>query len=310
MNFVSCRRGAQKAVLKPAWIWLTLIPLVVSQPAMAQSIIDAGGAQAAAVGLGAGMAASAGHGKVVNRSYKSLVGVSQAAVVQGRAIEAYMKLGCQFESKKQWANADKSYKYVLQVIARRDGPGSPNGVPALKRLVTVSEALNDVNGAIGYQETVLAFAQRAKIPNVAATLQAQLDLSRLLIQKEDYPNAESVLVESAALCESNPTVQPERRRLTLRTYAKVLRKLHKDSAADKIDALEADSAKPSESAQGESPKTEKEAHDVPSAPGTASHSQEQLSDANRTPAPHNENGTSQSDQSTKANPDQQQKEAR
>jgi len=216
---------------------------------MPQSMMEAGGAQAASAGLGAGMAVSAGHGRVVTRSYESLVAAQQAALAQTRAIQTYMNMGCQFEAKKQWDNAEKSYNYVLRVIALRDGPGSPKSVPALQRLVSVSEAQNQIDRAIDFQETVLAFAQRAEVPNVRATLDAQLNLCSLFVHKEDYASAESVLSDSVALCNSNTSIKPERRRLALRTYAKVLRKLHKDTDADKIEALEAESAKLTETAK-------------------------------------------------------------
>jgi len=185
--------------------WLILIPMLVATPGFAQGMIDAGGAQSAAIGLGAGLSASAGHGRVVTRSYQSALEAQQAVMAQTKAIEQYMKLGCQFESKKQWDNAEKSYQYVLKVVALRDGPGSSKAVPALQHLVTVNEQLNNLKEAIGFQERVVAFAKRASVPDCEATLTAQLRLSDLLVQKADFEKAAPVLAESLTICDANPT---------------------------------------------------------------------------------------------------------
>jgi hypothetical protein len=254
------------------------------------------------------MAASAGHGRVVTRSYESLLETQQAALAQSRAIQAYMKLGCQFEAKKQWVNAEKSYKYVLQVIALRDGPGSAKSVPALQRLVTVSAAQNEIDRAIGFQETVLAFAQRAAVPDIKATLDAQLNLSSLFVHKEDYTSAESVLADSIALCNATSSVQPERRRLAFRTYAKVLRKLHKDSAADKIEVLESENAKATDISEGVSAKLEQRAQSVLPTTDNAGQPQLQISDGTKNVAPQNSKGTAQPAEPARTIPEQAPKE--
>jgi tetratricopeptide (TPR) repeat protein len=244
-----------KMVLKK--VALVAIPYMVAMPCYSQGIIDAGAAQSAALGLGAGLSASASHGRVVTRSYESMLQAQQVAMAQTRAIEQYMKLGCQFEAKKQWDNAEKSYQYVLKVVALRDGPGSPKAVPALQHLVTVNRELNNLPEAINFQERVLAFAKRASVQDYQATLSAQLNLSDLLIRKSDFERAAPVLSESVALCNANPSIPTKRRRAALKTYATVLRKLHKDADAEAIEAqAAADDQSASETAVSKSPETD------------------------------------------------------
>ena len=243
------------------------IPYMVAIPCYSQGIVDAGGAQAAALGLGAGLSASASHGRVVTRSYESVLQAQQAALAQTKAIEQYMKLGCQFEAKKQWDNAEKSYQYVLKVVALRDGPGSPKAVPALQHLVTVNRELNNLPQAINFQERVLAFAKRTSVQDYQATLTAQLNLSDLFICKSDFESAAPVLAESVALCNANPSLPPKRRRAALKTYATVLRKLHKDAEAEAIEAqAAADDQSASQTALGKSPDSEENAPTAPLQP--------------------------------------------
>jgi hypothetical protein len=216
---------------------LLAIPLVIPQCACAQGMVDAGGAQAASAGLGAGLAVSAGHGKVVQRAGQSLSASQQNFVIQTRAIQQYMAVGAQYETKKQWANAEKSYQYVLKVVALRDGPGSIYGLPALQHLVSVSRAASNFDQAVGYQDTVVRFAKAAKIPDCKTILNAQMLLADLLVQKQDFPSAEVILGESISFCNENPAVPPQHRKAAYRAYGKVLRKLHKDARADEIEKI-------------------------------------------------------------------------
>lgn len=198
-------------------------------------MFESHGVHAAAAGLGAGLAASANHGRVVRRSYETMLEAERATLAQTKAIEQYMKVGAKFETEKQWDNAEKSYKYVLQVVARRDGPGSDKGLPALQHLVTVSREQNKIDQAIDYQETALAFMKAAKIQNQPAVLSAQSSLSNLFLMKEDYRNAEPVLRNQVALYKANPTLPQNDRRSILQSYVKTLRMMHKDNEADLIE---------------------------------------------------------------------------
>lgn len=192
--------------------------------------------QAAAVGLGAGLAASANRGRVVRRSYETALQAEQAAMAQTKAIEQYMKLGAKFEAAKQWDYAEKAYKYVLQVVAKRDGPGSVKSVPALEHLVAVKKAQNHVDEAIDFQETVLRFTKSAKIPSAPAVANAQINLGNLYLMKEDYASAEPLLRESVAYYDAHPALHANRRKAVLKSFGQTLRKLHKDAEADSVDA--------------------------------------------------------------------------
>jgi hypothetical protein len=198
--------------------------------------MEFGAVHAGAIGLGAGLAASREHGQVVRRSYEAMVQAQQATIAQTKAIEHYMSVGCQLESKKQWSDAEKSFTYVLKVVALRDGPGSIKSVPALQHLVNVSKEQGKLTEAIDFQKTVVAFTKSAKVPNQQAVFNSQIDLSKLFIQHDDYTNAEPILRETVATSTVYAAMPPEKRQHALTLYAKVLRKLHKDSEADAIEA--------------------------------------------------------------------------
>jgi hypothetical protein len=203
-----------------------------------------GGTHAMSAGLGAGLAASLGnHSKVVSRSYQSVVKAQQGALAQTKAIEQYMKFGCQLEAQKKWADAERSFKYVLQVVSRRDGPGSVKSVPALEHLVSVTKAQNKLDDAINFQETVLAFKKAESTPNPNEVVKAQSSLSNLLEQNNDYRDAASVLRQSVSYYNSHPFLPAKDKRATRSSYAKVLRKLHKDEEAELIEAANADEQK-------------------------------------------------------------------
>lgn len=221
-------------------VWLSLVSLVVAQPGMAQSIMEAGGTYAGAAGLGAGAAASMNRGKVLTKSYEAVVEAERAVAAQSKAIESYMKAGCDYEAKKQWANAQQAYTYALKVVAMRDGPGSPHSFPVLQHLVTVTRAQNEVGEAINYQKTVVGMARVAHTFDAASIISEEAKLSDLYMQKNDYASAEPVLRQSVALCQENKTVPRIKRIVTRATYAKVLRKLGKTAEADAIEATDGD----------------------------------------------------------------------
>lgn len=218
---------------------LLIIPMIQPMPVSAQSTMEFGGVHAGAIGLGAGLAASRSHGQVVRRSYEAMIEAEKATLAQTKAIEQYMTLGCQLESKKRWSDAEKSFAYVLKVVALRDGPGSIKGLPALQHLVTVSKQQGKITEAIDFQKTVVAFAKSPKVPDQQLLLRSQIDLTDLFLIKNDYTNAETVLRETIADNKSYQALPAAKRRKTIQTYANVLRKLNKNSDAD---ALEAENA--------------------------------------------------------------------
>jgi len=206
-----------------------------AQPAHGQAFMEYGGVQAGAAGLGAGLAASQNNGAAVRNTYETAVQAQQALVQQKKAIEQYLAMGIKYETKKDWASAEKCFTYVLQVVNRRDGPGSASGIPALKHLVNIKVAQNKIDDAIGFQKTVVAFTQAAKNADPQKTLKTKMDLSNLFLKKDDYSSAEPYLQQSAALVEENKAIAPEQKRSTLQTYGKVLRKLKKNTEADAVE---------------------------------------------------------------------------
>jgi hypothetical protein len=79
----------------------------------AQGLSEGDFVQAGAAGLGAGLAASGRHGQVATRSYEAMLQARQAALLQTKTIEHYMSLGADYQTKRQLANAEAAYKYVL-----------------------------------------------------------------------------------------------------------------------------------------------------------------------------------------------------
>lgn len=214
----------------------TSCSVLVAAPAGAQSIMEAGGLHAGVAGLGAGLAASQNHGKAIRSTYEVAAQTQQAVLAQNEAIKQYLSLGTKYEAKKDWAAAEKCYAYVLQVVNRRDGPGSANGLPALKHLVSVNVAQNKIPEAIGFQKTVVAFTERAKQADPRQVLQSKLDLSRLFIKQNDYSNAEPYLQQSVAITQNDTTIPIAQRKTTLKTYSTVLRKLKKTTEAEAIES--------------------------------------------------------------------------
>jgi hypothetical protein len=222
------------------------IPNLVSQPCWSQGIMEGFGVRASSAGLGAGAAASMNHGQAIVRSADTLARAQQAALAQTKAIELSMKLGCDAELKKDWFNAEKYFNYVLKVVALRDGPGSPKSVPALQHLVTVSKGEKNIDQAISYQKTVLAFTKASQAPDSSPVFNEQSNLSNLYVEKEDYWSAEPILRDSVALLNTNPSISADKRLKTLTAYAKVLRKVSKDAEADEVEKALAPQQNPTE----------------------------------------------------------------
>jgi tetratricopeptide (TPR) repeat protein len=213
--------------------------LVQPQAAFSQGMFETGGIDSMAVGLGAGLGASIGKGMLVNKTYQAGVNAEMSAAqilqLQTRAIEQYMKLGCDFQAKKQWQNAEKSFRYVLQVSTIRDGYGSPKSSPALQHLAQVSAAQGNLLDAIGFQERVVNLAKNQKLPEPASVISAQIGLCNYYLQKQDYHSAEPVIEESYELAQKSSSLPLEKRRVVARTYGNLLRKIGKKEKAEQVD---------------------------------------------------------------------------
>lgn len=205
---------------------LLLICPALTVPSFAQATIEFGGTHARVVNLGSGFNASSSRSSVAPNPRQSTICSQQALLLQNNAVQQYMNAGCTLETKKHWAEAEDYFKYVLKVIARRDGPGSIKSLPALEHLVIVTKNQSKLNDAISYQKTVLAFKKAAEIPNLGSVVKAQNDLASLLEQKFDYVGAEKLLKESIELCNSSPSAIPESVQQNTRlNYANILGKL-------------------------------------------------------------------------------------
>jgi hypothetical protein len=204
--------------------WLLAATLLAIQPGNSQAIMEYGGVNASSVGLGAGLGLSLSHGMAVTHSMQAATSAQAAILDKSRAIEQYMQMGCSYEANKQWDNAERAYRYALQVVASRDGPGSPKSVPALQHLVGIATVQHHWNDALDMQKTLVKFAKQN--PNdVTATVKEQVNLSKLFIQTNNYPQAEVNLRESLTLCASHPSVPSTQRDEALSQYAQVMRQL-------------------------------------------------------------------------------------
>lgn len=215
---------------------LLLVSIACICPANSQGMMEGTFVRGLGAGMGAGTAAGMGHGKVVRRTAESIIQAQQAMIAQTKSIEQYVATGIQLQAKKQWTTAEQYFQEALKVIAKRDGPGSPKSAPVLARLATVAKNQHKLDEAIGYQKTVVAFANNAKAQNPTAAVQAQVELSNLFIDKGDLHNAEGTLKQSADIVRSDRSIPPKTYSTTLRVYGEVLRKLNKNSEADAIDA--------------------------------------------------------------------------
>jgi tetratricopeptide (TPR) repeat protein len=208
-------------------------------PSFSQSIFEAGGVDSMAVGLGAGLGASIGKGMLVNQTYRAGVNAqlsaAQALQLQTKAIERYMKLGCEYQAKKNWQDAEKSFRYVLQVSAMRDGPGSPKATSPLQHLAQVSAAQGNLFDAINFQSRVVSLAKNQPFVEPGTIIAAQMGLCNYYLQKQDYRGAEPVLEESYELTQRSPTLPANKKVVVAKAYGNILRKLGKIQKAEEVD---------------------------------------------------------------------------
>lgn len=209
--------------------------LALAHPAAsAQGLGEFGGLNAGLFGVGAGAAAMT-QSKPQRNNYANPAQAQQYFIMQNRAIEQYSKLGNQYELKKQWENAERTFAYVLQIINMRDGLDSQKSIAPLKHLVTASDAQHKMKQAIYYQTNVLKVTKAAKVPARAAVVQESLSLSNLLIKDKDYPKAESVLRQSIALAKQEPVMTKERT-TTLVVLGKVYKAQNKTQEAAEVES--------------------------------------------------------------------------
>ena len=105
--------------------------------------------------------------------------------------------------KKIGAMREKAFRYVLTMVARMEGVGSAKSVPALQHLVKITAAQNNLGDAINFQKTVVMFKQKDVNVNPLPAVNAQLDLSKLYVLKEDYSQAERTANDSMSLANTS-----------------------------------------------------------------------------------------------------------
>ncbi len=224
---------SQKKITLKACAVISILALA-HPAASAQGLGEFGGLNAGLFGVGAGAAAMT-QSKPQRNNYANPAQAQQYFIMQNRAIEQYSKLGNQYELKKQWENAERTFAYVLQIINMRDGVDSQKSIAPLKHLVTASDAQHKVKQAIYYQTNVLKVTKAAKVPARAAVVQESLSLSNLLIKDKDYPTAESILRQSIALAKQEPVMAKERT-TTLVVLGKVYKAQNKTQEAAEVDS--------------------------------------------------------------------------
>ncbi len=104
VNFGHSARGQTwfgQEIMNKGQTFLILLALpLFPYPCLGQGMLEFGGKQASMAGMGAGLAASLNHGKVIRNSYQAAANAQQAVAIQTKAIEQYMKVGCEQETKR------------------------------------------------------------------------------------------------------------------------------------------------------------------------------------------------------------------
>ncbi|MBX9725271.1 MAG: hypothetical protein K2X81_27960 [Candidatus Obscuribacterales bacterium] len=217
---------------------VVLIPLLTQSPVYSQALMESTLGRGGMMGLGSGLAASLGQGKVVKRSAEAVMQAQQSAMAQTKALEQSLSVGLQLETKKQWEAAEKAYRNALVLIAHRDGPGSKKSVPVLQHLANITKAENKMSDAISFQKTILRFAEANANADKEAVFAAQQSLSSSYIEIKDYPSAATILRQAA----ENKSTTIEQRKSTLQVYGKVLHELHKEKEAKQVETALATTA--------------------------------------------------------------------
>lgn len=222
-----CKRIAGVLPMRIAIILLATA--FVAQPVRAQGFSEYGGINALSAGLGAGLAGSLSHGRVVQQSYDAMVQAQQMAAAQTQEIKVYFSQALDFEKKKQWAYAEQTWGYILRLIARRDGPGSPESLPVLSHLSHVLHSEKKLDQAITYQKTVVAMTKAARKPDAIKILDEQRTLSGLYMEKKDYPNAALALKQEVALFDKYPSLPRDQYQYTMSVYGKLLQDIYESN---------------------------------------------------------------------------------
>jgi tetratricopeptide (TPR) repeat protein len=198
-------------------------------------------------GSGSGSGARAGNraaptkgsSGIVTRNYQAEenpdLTPEKALQLQNRAIQQYSNMGYQFEAKKQWENAEKSFKYVLKVSALRDGVGSPKMVPILQHLAIVTSEQEHLPEAIGFQERVLGFAKNEIDP--LPIINAGIALSNLYLRQNDFDKAESTIQETYTLSQGTTLIPAKKKLEVAHVFGTLLRKERKEGQAQMVDPL-------------------------------------------------------------------------
>jgi tetratricopeptide (TPR) repeat protein len=188
-------------------------------------------------GLGAGLAGSMNHGAVVRNSYEAIMHAQQVAAAETKAINDYLALGNKFEKAKEWFYAEQSFAYVLKLIAHQDGPGSKRSVAVLEHLSQACKKQGKLDQAIGYQKTLVALKDKAKDPDPDGAFKATHELSQLYLEKKDLANAQRNLQQETSLFNKYPQLPRAQFATTLAVYGKVLREMHQDAEAARVEAM-------------------------------------------------------------------------
>lgn len=207
--------------------------LVLPQAAQSQSTME-WGLGAGTAGLGGGLGARLNQKKAGSKpAGAASAGAARPALPSEADVANYQSSGSRFEANRKWPEAEQSFRSALKAVALREGPGSFKSVPVLQHLVTATREQGKFGDAISFQKTVVAFARRS---GPAILQKEQENLAKLYADSGNYAQAEPLMKSAYEVCNARTDASRDERLEIMRSYADILRKLHKDAEANQLEA--------------------------------------------------------------------------
>jgi tetratricopeptide (TPR) repeat protein len=180
----------------------------------------------------------------------------------------------------KFPQAEETYRKMLSIVGKKNGPGSPEAKPIVSALATVCEKQKKYADAASMYKQLVAMEARLSGEACPDVLKTRLKLANSYLNAKQVPEAESSLKETIAAVDAMPTPDTATLLSALQTYSMLLKQEGRDDEAEPIDsrlaalggsAGAAPSAPPAGVPPGPTP-VKSDAPKAPDASGSASRS--------------------------------------
>ena len=131
--------------------------------------------------------------------------------------------------------AEDTYRKMLSIVGRKNGPGSPEAKPIVSSLASIFEKQKKYSDAASMYKQLVAMEARASGESGAEVLKTRMKLAHSYIAAKNITDAEASLKETIATVDAMPAPDTKTLVAALQTYSSLLKQEGRQDEAAPLD---------------------------------------------------------------------------